>query len=152
MINPHAHTAELVLMEHPYREALRKKYINPLRVHLSILLFFFFTVPFIIVVQKGFDMFIIVILIIFFFVFSSFFFAVIRHKLHYYKDYKFGFVIKERFVITRTMQTPSGICIYWLSSNDIKSFTPDPYRIFNTGDEVTIYYLKHSKEYLAYEL
>lgn len=53
--------------------------------------------------------------------------------------------------ITKVFHTPAGINIYWLESDDIKTFTPNPYRHFNVGDQVVIYYLKYSKEYLAYE-
>jgi hypothetical protein len=75
-----------------------------------------------------------------------------RYKRHYYKDYQLGYVVKEFVVITKVFDTPSGINIYWLSSDAIKSFVPSPYRILREGDLLFIYYLKYSKEYLAYEL
>jgi len=68
------------------------------------------------------------------------------------KDAEFGMIVKEQMCITKVFDTPAGINIYWLDSDSIKTFTPDPYRIFREGDIVTIYYLKFSKEYLAYEL
>lgn len=76
----------------------------------------------------------------------------VQMNRHYLQDAAFGFIIKEQMSITRVFDTPSGINIYWLSSDDIKTFVPDPYRIFRKGDQVFIYYLKYSKEYLAYEL
>lgn len=75
-----------------------------------------------------------------------------RMNIHYLKDADFGFVVKERMVISKVFPTPAGIHIYWLDSPAIKTFTPDPYRHFREGDSVAIYYLKHSKEYLAYEV
>jgi len=75
-----------------------------------------------------------------------------RHKRHYYRDYQWGHVVKERVAVTKVFDTPSGINIYWLSSETIKSFVPDPYRLLRKGDVLAIYYLKYSKEYLAYEL
>jgi hypothetical protein len=74
-----------------------------------------------------------------------------RHKRHYYKDYQLGYVVKEFVAITKVFDTPSGINIYWLSSDAIKTFVPDPYRIFREGDLLFIYYLQYSKEYLVYE-
>ena len=75
-----------------------------------------------------------------------------RYKRHYYQDYQLGHLIKEFVVITKVFDTPSGINIYWISSDAIKTFVPNPYRRFREGDLVFIYYLKYSKEYLAYEL
>ena len=72
-------------------------------------------------------------------------------NIHYKQDAEFGMIVKEQTSITKVFETPAGINIYWLDSDSIKTFTPDPYLIFRVGDEVTIYYLKFSKEYLAYE-
>lgn len=75
-----------------------------------------------------------------------------KMNIHYLEDADFGMIAKEKVSVINVFDTPSGINIYWLNSATIKSFTPDPYRIFREGDEVVIYYLKHSAEYLAYEL
>lgn len=74
-----------------------------------------------------------------------------RSKRHYKEDADFGYIAKERVHISSVYPTPAGINIYWLDSESILSFTPDPYRHFSVGDPVTIYYLENSKEYLAYD-
>lgn len=70
---------------------------------------------------------------------------------HYLYDAHFGYIVKEKVSITKVFDTPSGINIYWLSSEEIKTFVPEPYRSFRRGDTLTIFYLKHAREYLAYE-
>lgn len=74
-----------------------------------------------------------------------------KMNIHYKYDAAFGMIVKEQTSIIKVFHTPAGIDIYWLDSDSIKTFTPDPYRNFREGDVVTIYYLKFSKEYLAYE-
>jgi hypothetical protein len=75
-----------------------------------------------------------------------------KMNIHYKHDAAFGMIVKEQTSIIKVFDTPVGINIYWLGSDSIKTFTPDPYRIFREGDVVTIYYLKFSKEYLAYDI
>lgn len=88
----------------------------------------------------------------FLYIYIHTYFLLAKRGIHYLKDAQFGFIVKERMTISKVFDTPSGINIYWLASDDIRSFVPDPYRHFREGDTVSIYYLKHSKEYLAYEL
>lgn len=75
-----------------------------------------------------------------------------KMNIHFLEDATFGMIVKERMSVINVFDTPSGINIYWLDSPVIKSFTPDPYRIFREGDEVVVYYLKYSAQYLAYEI
>lgn len=75
-----------------------------------------------------------------------------KMNFHFWEDAEFGMIVKERMSVINVFDTPSGINIYWLDSPIIKSFTPDPYLIFREGDEVIIYYLKYSAQYLAYEV
>jgi len=89
-------------------------------------------------------------------VFSSFIYLqmVVQYRSrnrHYLKDAASGRIVKERMHITKVFDTPAGINIYYLDSAEIRTFTPDPYRIFHEGDSVVIYYLEHSLKYLAYE-
>jgi len=71
---------------------------------------------------------------------------------HYYQDYRFGYVIREHTCISRIMPTPAGINIYWLNSDAIFTFMPDPYVVLTEGAPVIISYLKYTKELLKYEL
>ncbi|PZF72409.1 hypothetical protein [Taibaiella soli] len=73
-------------------------------------------------------------------------------NVHFKQDAEFGQIVKEKVHITSAYETPMGYNIYWLDSESILSFTPEPYRHFYVGDVATIYYLKFSKEYLAYEV
>lgn len=88
----------------------------------------------------------------FLYIYIHTYFLLAKRGIHYLKDAQFGFIVKEHMTISKVFDTPSGINIYWLASDEIKTFVPDPYRHFREGDTVFIYYLKHSKEYLAYEL
>lgn len=101
--------------------------------------------------KDGFNYFILLLLIPFGYIIMIFYGKLSKQNLHFFKDSEFGFIIKEQMTITKVFHTPAGINIYWLDSDDIKTFTPNPYRYFNAGDQVVIYYLKYSKEYLAYE-
>jgi len=74
-----------------------------------------------------------------------------KMNLYYLDDANFGQIVKEQTYITKVFDTPAGINIYWLNCAAVKTFTPDPYRLFSEGDHVTIYYLKYSQDYLAYE-
>jgi hypothetical protein len=84
----------------------------------------------------------------FFMVFTT----LLQYNLAYKKDAQFGKIVKEKAHISAVYSTPVGYNIYWLDSLSIMTFNPDPYRSFNVGDAVTIYYLKFSKQYLAYEI
>lgn len=75
-----------------------------------------------------------------------------KMNIHYKQDAEFGMIVKEQTAVIRVFPTPAGINIYWLDSDSIKTFTPDPYFALSEGNNITIYYLKFSKEYLAYEL
>ncbi|WP_190277364.1 hypothetical protein [Taibaiella lutea] len=75
-----------------------------------------------------------------------------KMNIHYKHDAEYGMIVKEQTSVIKVFDTPAGINIYWLDCDAIKTFTPDPYRAFREGDVVTIYYLKFSKEYLAYDL
>ncbi len=75
-----------------------------------------------------------------------------RYKRYYYQDYQLGYVVKELVAVTKVFDTPSGVNIYWLSSDAIKTFVPDPYRHLREGDLLFIYYLRYAKEYLGCDL
>ncbi|WP_118974565.1 hypothetical protein [Taibaiella koreensis] len=144
----------LIPMEEDYKDQLRLAYLRPLRKGVGLLSAFTFLIAFmgvyIAIHRSAYH-------ILFFLLPLGFAYLYILNKLrqvklHYYKDYRLGYIVKEQVKITKVFDTPSGINIYWLSSEDIKSFVPDPYRIFREGDRVFVYYLKHAKEYLAYEL
>lgn len=75
-----------------------------------------------------------------------------KMNIHYRHDAEFGMIVKEQTAVIKVFDTPAGINIYWLDSDSIKTFTPDPYRIFREGDVVNIYYLEHAGEYLSYEI
>ncbi|PZF72408.1 hypothetical protein DN068_13730 [Taibaiella soli] len=85
------------------------------------------------------------------FFYLLFLFRLLRYKIHYKKDAEFGQIVKEKVHVTDVVYTPAGINIYWLDSESILTFTPEPYYHFKVGDSVAIYYLKYSKEYLAYD-
>lgn len=145
---------ELIPMEADYKEQLKKAYIKPFRRNVILISCFLFFIP-LFIVYKAIDQanyFILLFLLLFGYFYLFLLNKFRQMKRHYYEDAQLGYIIKEQTVVTRVFNTPAGITIYWLSSEDIKTFTPDPYRHFREGEVVTIYYLKHSKEYLAYEL
>ncbi len=145
---------ELIPMEADYKEELKRAYLKPLRRNVALLSCFLAFIPLLIVylaISQG-NYFILLFLLLF-----GYFYLFLLHKFrqvkrHYYEDAQLGYIVKEQTIVTKVFPTPVGINIYWLSSEDIKTFTPDPYRHFREGERVTIYYLKHSKEYLAYSL
>lgn len=153
---------EYIPMEADFRQEIRYRYIKPLRRNISILtgclLLIYALISISILPTKEQEaksvlagmLFVTVGFLIMFIWFAYPKFR--KLNLHYLKDAEFGQIIKERTYITKVFDTPAGINIYWLGCDAIKTFTPDPYRIFREGDWVTIYYLKFSKEYLAYEL
>lgn len=143
----------LVPMEPDFREEIRRKYTGPLlRNGLAFGLFIgYFSFLIISDVIRGHDYDMLYVFIPFLLVGLVIVPKIYRYKRHYYKDYQLGYVVKELVVITKVFDTPSGINIYWLSSDAIKTFVPNPYRIFREGDLLAIYYLKYSKEYLDYE-
>lgn len=160
-------------MEDDFRNALRKRYYAPLGrniISISVMVVAFYVIVAFgassgtkdgslefagkhggaMVVSMGALYFWLAIALAFFYL--LFLFRLLRYKIHYKKDAEFGQIAKERVHITDVIYTPAGINIYWLDSQCIFTFTPDPYRHFSVGDAVTIYYLKFSKEYLAYEI
>lgn len=148
-------------MDATFREEIKRRYTKPRNLHMTLLtiVFFGFYLMFLCAVDKGWDhpfwtiaavtigfMFKAVL----FYVIMMFFF--LQYKICYLKDANLGQIAKERMLITKAERTPAGISIYWLDSESIMTFIPDPQRFFNAGDTVTIYYLKYSKEYLSYEV
>ena len=142
-------------MEPAYRKELREKYLGPLRwkIALIIIMFLVLSAPFLKWPMPPDQLRTSLVFIgaLAFFCFSSYL-MVRRNRRSYFEDAQYGFVIRERMAVTKVFSTPAGINIYWLDSSDIPTFSPDPYRIFHVGDPVTIYYLKYSRKYLAYEL
>lgn len=145
-------------MEPDFREEIRNRYIKPYKRNMSALISCLIFVYIVIIggqfltgdkINPGP---LIVVTIGFLFVFWLAYPKFKKMNIYYKNDAEFGMIVKERTSITKIFDTPAGINIYWLDSDSIKTFTPDPYRIFREGDVVTIYYLKFSKEYLAYEL
>ena len=152
---------ELIPMEADFRAALREKYTKPYKKNITVLTTALLVVYLAVMValyvyskQTGTLLIgpMIGVTIGFLLVFWMAYPKFKKQNLHYLEDADFGQIIKERTHITKVFDTPVGINIYWLDCDAIKTFTPDPYRIFREGDWVTIYYLKFSKEYLAYEL
>jgi hypothetical protein len=143
-------------MEEDYRLHLRSRYHKPFRrnaismVNIGIALLALIGVAF--YRKDGLNYYALFLLIPYGLLMMIIYPKLIKHNRHFLKDSEFGFIIKERVTITKVFHTPAGINIYWLDSDDIKTFTPDPYRHFNQGDEVVIYYLKYSKEYLGYDI
>ena len=146
---------EEIPMEEDYRLQLRNQYLKPLRRSTIAIVIFVIVILFIMggafFGKDGFNYFILLLMIPIGFVIMIFYGKLSKQNLHFLKDSEFGFIIKEQVTITKVFETPAGINIYWLDCDAIKTFTPDPYRYFNEGDQVVIYYLKYSKEYLAYE-
>jgi hypothetical protein len=147
--------SEEIPMEEPYRQQLRKNYQVPLwknTIMIAVVFGGFSLLAFQNIlfesVSYWFLLFFVPLLIICYFFYKR----LEQYKIHYLKDAVFGFIIKERVTIIKVLETPASINIYWLDCDSIKTFTPDPYRYFNVGDQVVIYYLKYSKEYLAYEM
>jgi hypothetical protein len=147
---------EEIPMEEDYRMQLRNQYLRPLR--RSTIAIVIFVVVILCITgaaflgRDGFNVFSLLLLIPFGYVIMIFYGKLSKLNLHFFKDSEFGFIIKERVTITKVFETPAGINIYWIDCDAIKTFTPDPYHYFNAGDQVVIYYLKYSKEYLAYEM
>lgn len=143
-------------MEEPYRLQLRDQYLKPLR--RSTIGMVIFAIAILAMLgaaffrNGGLHYAVLLLLIPLGYIFMVFYNKSSKHNLHFFKDSEFGFIIKEQMTIIKVFDTPAGINIYWLDSDDIKTFTPNPYRHFKQGDQVVIYYLKYSKEYLAYEL
>lgn len=148
-------------MEPDFREAIKNRYIKPYKRNISVLVT---CLIFAYIVIVGGQLWVslpegkinsaplAVVTIGFLFAFWLAYPKFKKMNIHYKHDAEFGMIAKERVSIVKVFDTPAGINIYWLSSYSIKTFTPDPYRIFREGDIVTIYYLKFSKEYLAYDL
>ena len=143
-------------MENAYRHQLRKEYERPLMKNTIMMAILFLGFSLLIFQNNLFNkeanyilpFFLIPMLLVCY----KLYLRLKLHKLHYLMDADYGFIIKEQMTITKVFHTPAGINIYWLDSDDIKTFTPNPYRHFNVGEQVVIYYLKYSKEYLAYEI
>jgi hypothetical protein len=146
---------EEIPMEEPYRQQLLKNYQGPRRKNTIMIGIIFLGFSILLFQNILFESVNYAILLLFLplVVFCYLFYKKLeQYKIHYLKDAMFGFIIKEQTTITKVFETPAGINIYWLDCDAIKTFTPDPYRYFNEGDQVVIYYLKYSKEYLAYEM
>jgi hypothetical protein len=146
---------EEIPMDEPYRQQLKDRYTRPLQRNTIVISIFVIGILLAVGValsgKTGSIFFLLLLLIPFGYFIMSFYSTLSRHNLHFYKDAEFGFIIKEQMTISKVFHTPAGINIYWLESDDIKTFTPNPYQHFHEGDQVFIYYLKYSKEYLAYE-
>ena len=147
-------------MEAAFQQALKERYTKPFRKNVTVLIasliIFYGLIIFslfsfkdkvsplsigpIIVITLGF-------LLVFWMAYPRF----KKMNIHYLDDAGFGQIVKEQTYITKVFDTPAGINIYWLNCAAVKTFTPDPYRTFREGDTVTIYYLKYSQDYLAYE-
>lgn len=147
---------EEIPMEEAYRLQLREQYFKPRR--RSTILIVVFAIAVLLILgsvafgKDGFNYLVLFLLLPFGFVIMLLYAKLKKNNLHYFQDSKLGFIIKEQMTITKVFHTPAGINIYWLDSDDIKTFTPDPYRHFNEGDTVWIYYLRYSRLYLAYEM
>lgn len=145
---------EEIPMEEDYRQQLLKNYQRPRRINTIMIGIVFLGFSFLlfqnILFQSVNHIFLLLLapLVVICYLFYK---KLEQYKIHYLKDALFGFIIKEQVTITKVFETPAGINIYWIDCDAIKTFIPDPYRYFNTGDQVVIYYLKYSKEYLAYE-
>ncbi|RYZ28637.1 MAG: hypothetical protein EOP49_41310 [Sphingobacteriales bacterium] len=148
---------EMIPMEPAYRAQLRQQYLVPLQrniVMIVVLTVALLCIPlFVLFGTKaeinyyGFLFLIPVVLIPF-----PLYRKMANHKRYYFEDAAYGFIVKEQVTIIKVFETPAGINIYWLDHDTIKTFTPDPYRHFHTGEVLCIYYLKHAAEYLAYDL
>jgi hypothetical protein len=147
---------EEIPMEEPYRQQLRNQYLKPLRRGTIAIVIFVIIILSIIggafFGTDGLSYFILLLLIPFGYIIMIFYGKLSKQNIHFLKDSEFGFIIKEQVTITKVFETPAGINIYWIDCDAIKTFTPDPYCHFYAGDRVVIYYLKYSKEYLAYEM
>lgn len=143
-------------MEEDYRLQLRDRYHKPLRRNAIAMIIVGIGLLFLIGIaffrKDGLNYLALFLLIPYTLLMMILYPKLIKHNLHFFKDSEHGFIIKERMTITKVFHTPVGINIYWLDSDDIKTFTPDPYRHFNEGDQVVIYYLKYSRDYLGYEI
>jgi len=147
---------EEIPMEPAYRAQLREQYLKPFRgsmVMLTLLAMALLCIQLFIVfgLRKepnyyGFLFLIVIIQIV-----VALYRKMANYKRYYMEDAQYGFIIKDLVMIIKVFETPAGINIYWLDHDTIKTFTPDPYLHFRTGDLVNIYYLKHSAEYLAYD-
>jgi hypothetical protein len=145
---------EEIPMEEPYKQQLLKNYQGPRRKNTIMIGIVFFGFSILLFQNILFERVNYAILLLFLplvVICYMFYKKLEQYKIHYLKDAVFGFIIKEQVTITKVFETPAGINIYWLDCDAIKTFIPDPYRYFNEGDQVVIYYLKYSKEYLAYE-
>jgi hypothetical protein len=149
---------EYIVMEPDFREEIRSRYTKPYKRNMTVLISCLFLAYILIVggqlladQNKVNFAPLIVVTIGFIFAFWLAYPKFKKMNIHYKDDAEFGMIVKEKTSIIKVFDTPAGINIYWLSSDSIKTFTPDPYRIFREGDVITIYYLKFSKEYLAYD-
>lgn len=144
-------------MEEPYRQQLKKQYQVPLRKNGIMVAVFMVCISVLIIVfslnwQGSPNYYLLLLLLPLAFICWLLYKKLAQHNIHYFKDYEYGMIIKERTSITRIFATPAGVNIYWLDSDSIKTFTPNPYRNFIQGDKVIVYYLKYAKEYLGYEI
>lgn len=148
---------ETIPMEESYRQQLKSRYLVPLKKNAIAIAVFTVCVSALIITfslswEGHSNYYLLLLLLPLIFVCFQLYQKMAQHNLHYFKDADYGMIIKERCTITRVFTTPAGINIYWLDSDSIKTFTPDPYRNFIQGDTVFIYYLKYAKEYLGYEI
>jgi hypothetical protein len=146
---------EEIPMEEPYRQQLLKSYQGPRRKNTIMIGIVFLGFSFLLfqnILFQSVSYFFLILFAPLVVVCYLFYKKLEQYKIHYLKDAVFGFIIKERVTITKVFETPAGINIYWIDCDAIKTFTPDPYCHFYAGDQVVIYYLKYSKEYLAYEM
>lgn len=144
---------EWIPMEKEYKNQLKYAYFRPLRRNMILLFLSMVSIPTRIIyrsIERN-DYYVLLFIIPFVCVYAFFADWLAKYKLHYYHDYKLGHIMKESTFITQVFPTPSGTNIDWLGSASIKTFIPNPYHGFSQNDPIIIYYLKNSKEYLAYE-